>query len=133
MPLTSDAQGVELAQSFKVSFIARGLPLWVEILRSIYSDGRPGAETYDHIKPGLRGRYRVQVLYPGVAIKSIGNVMRMPSSTARHSALSHVPGRNADIFSEDPSAATVNAVMKASRRTSASLTARGPTCPPELI
>src|ERR1019366_10407979 len=70
----------------------------------------PEADIYDHIKPGLRGRYCVQSPKPGDSISSIGKVMRMPCLTARLSALSHVPGRNADICSEPPSAAIFNAV-----------------------
>src|ERR1035437_1655425 len=93
----------------------------------------PEADIYDHIKPGLRGRYCVQSPNPGDAISSIGKVMRMPCLTARLSALSHVPGRNADICSEPPSAAIFNAVVKASPRTSARVTARGPIWPSEPI
>jgi hypothetical protein len=48
------------------------------------------------MKPGLRGRYPVQSPKSRVDINNIGNVMRIPCSTAVLRAVSLVPGRNAD-------------------------------------
>src|SRR4029077_12903988 len=75
----------------------------------------PEADVFGHMKPGLRGRYRVQSPKSRVAISTIGSVMRIPCSTARLSAMSHVPGRNADTCGEPLSAAKATPVVHAAR------------------
>jgi hypothetical protein len=63
----------------------------------------------DYMKPGLRGRYPVQSPKSRVDINNIGNVMRIPCSTAVLRVVSLVPGTNADTCEEPLSAARVKA------------------------
>src|SRR5207253_2844366 len=79
-----------------------------------------------YMKPGLRGRYCVQSPKSRVDISSIGNVMRIPCSTAELRAVSLVPGRNADTCEEPFSAAKFSAVLNAVPRASGCRTASGP-------
>src|SRR3954453_9105423 len=72
-----------------------------------------GRSSPHYINPGLRGKYWSQLPYPGEAISNIGIVMRIPWSTAVLSALWHVPGTNAVIFSVEWSDANFNAAVRA--------------------
>src|SRR6266516_3924668 len=50
----------------------------------------------DHIKPGLRGRYRVQSPNSRADTSTIGNVIRMPCATAMLSVASLTPAGGYD-------------------------------------
>ena len=83
----------------------------------------------NYMKPGLRGRYLVQSPKSRVDIKSMGNVIRIPCSTAMLKAISLAPGRNAETFEALLSAAKAMAVLKAVASASGRETARGPMWP----
>src|ERR1700751_2367314 len=63
------------------------------------------------MKPGFRGRYRVQSPKSRVDSSTIGNVIRMWCATAIAMA-SFVPGRNADICAAPPAARQVQRCLK---------------------
>ena len=67
-----------------------------------------------------------------VDINNIGNVMRIPCSTAVLSAVSLVPGTNADTCEDPLSAARVKAVLNAASTALGFVTASGPMWPPVL-
>src|SRR5262249_24019721 len=90
---------------------------------------RQQASDRDHMNPGLRGRYRVQSPNSRVDTSTIGNVMRMPCSTAMLRAWSLAPGRNADTCAAPLAAARSSAVLNAAPTARGCGTARGPTWP----
>src|SRR5215469_7578841 len=86
-----------------------------------------GSDRFNHMKPGLRGRYCAQFPKSCVDTSTIGNVMRIPCSTAMLRATSLVPGRNADTCEEPALAAKCSAVLNAAPRIFGSATLSGPT------
>src|SRR5215467_10623965 len=86
-----------------------------------------GAAVRNHMNPGLRGRYCAQFPKSCVDKSTIGNVMRIPCSTAMLRATSLVPGRNADTCEEPVFAAKCSAVLNAAPRIFGSATLSGPT------
>jgi len=78
------------------------------------------------MKPGLRGRYRVQSPNSRVDSSTIGKAMRIPCWIASRSGAVLVPGMNADTCAEPLSAAKLIAVANAGPMTSGRATASGP-------
>src|SRR6266511_1003253 len=86
-----------------------------------------GAAVRDHMKPGLRGRYCAQFPKSCVDTSTIGNVMRIPCSTAMLRATLLVPGRNADTCEESVFAVKCSAVLNSASIIFGSATPNGPT------
>src|SRR5215469_10720933 len=79
----------------------------------------------DHMKPGFRGRYRVQSPKSCSDTSTIGNVIRMPCARAMPRA-SLTPGTNADTCAAPLAVARSSAVLNAAAIPSARASGGGP-------
>src|SRR5215471_7704206 len=86
----------------------------------------PIADIARHMKPGLRGRYCAQFPKSCDDIRTIGSVMRIPTSMAALRAASHGPERNAVTCDVPLSAAIAKVVLNAVPISSLWATAIGP-------